>query len=160
MKGVLVIACGNPLRRDDGLAWQAVQALEGVEVRLCQGLTPELAEALSQVERAVFVDADVSAPPGALSFERLEPEELPEAFSHHLEPPGLLALTGSLYGRAPEACLLSLGVADIGYGEGLSPVVQEAMPMLIERLRDCLHAATAGSPERATRSGAGEVSRA
>ena len=60
---VLVLAYGNPLRRDDGVGWVIGERLaellpeEAVDVRVLHQLTPELAEPISRAERVIFVDA-------------------------------------------------------------------------------------------------------
>jgi hydrogenase maturation protease len=136
----LVIGIGNPLRGDDGLGWQAVQALKTleaeVETLVCHGLVPELAETLAQVDHVIFVDADAGAVPGLLYCRPLSTEAAPEAFSHHLTPAGLLALAQRLYGRRSEAHLVSLGAADFDVREGLSPQVAAALPVLVACLCD------------------------
>lgn len=60
---ILVVAYGNPLRGDDGLAWRAADLLEQGEltprievVRLHQ-LTPEVAETVRSRDAVIFVDA-------------------------------------------------------------------------------------------------------
>ena len=61
---LLVIGFGNTLRCDDGVGPKAVLAVEelglpGVRTLTCPQLTPELADPLSKVDSAVFVDAAV-----------------------------------------------------------------------------------------------------
>ena len=51
----------------------------------------------------------------------------PGATSHHVGPELLLALAHELYGTAPEAHVVSVGVADMGPGEMLTPVVAAAL---------------------------------
>ena len=64
---VLIIAYGNPLRCDDGVAWRAAEALEGkfpseqVEILRLHQLAPELADAVRQRELVLFVDAAFDA---------------------------------------------------------------------------------------------------
>jgi hypothetical protein len=59
---VLVIACGNPLRSDDGVAWLAAEQLRQTlqppaKVICVHQLTPELAEEASRAEIVFFIDA-------------------------------------------------------------------------------------------------------
>ena len=63
MARVLIVAYGNPMRSDDGLAWHAADKLEGkyspseVEILRVHQLAPELAENVSRSEAVIFVDA-------------------------------------------------------------------------------------------------------
>ena len=63
---LLVIGYGNTLRRDDGVGPKLADAvaalgLTGVRTLACALLTPELAEAVSQAQRVIFVDAAVDS---------------------------------------------------------------------------------------------------
>src|ERR1700758_3673560 len=76
----LIIAYGNPLRSDDGVAWRAAEALRQkfspaeVEIACLHQLAPELAETVSRFACVIFVDA-ASAPhagrPGEIRVEEL-----------------------------------------------------------------------------------------
>ena len=61
---VLVLAYGNPLRRDDGVGWVIGERLaellpeEAVDVRVLHQLTPELAEPISRASRAFWLASD------------------------------------------------------------------------------------------------------
>jgi hypothetical protein len=60
----LLIALGNPLRGDDGVAHAVIRLLEprtGITTRALLQLTPEFAAELSGFDVAVFLDADVNA---------------------------------------------------------------------------------------------------
>jgi hydrogenase maturation protease len=64
---LLVIGYGNTLRGDDGVGPRVAEAVErlqlpGVRTLICQQLSPEHAEMISQAERVVFVDAAVDGP--------------------------------------------------------------------------------------------------
>ena len=56
----------------------------------------------------------------------------PGATSHHVDPELLLALALELYGSAPEAVVVSVGVAEMGPGEALSPRVAAALPAVAD----------------------------
>jgi len=62
----LVLACGNSLRGDDGVAFQVVSYLRNdscdpaAEFYCQQQWTPELAEPISQADIVIFVDAAVA----------------------------------------------------------------------------------------------------
>lgn len=146
MSRVLVIGWGNPARGDDGLAWHALEQLateplgEHVAVILRHQLTPELAERVQRAQRVLFVDASAQDPPGKLRCRRLGPRGCEaSAFSHHLTPAALLALTQTLFGRCPEAFSLSVGGADFTFTEALSPQVRSSLPRLLDCIRRRLH---------------------
>lgn len=129
----LVIGLGNPLRRDDGVGYRAALELEqqGLPaLAVCQ-LLPELADRLAQTSQVLFLDADLSLRPGTIYLRRLAQPEA-GVLSHGLSPAGLLQLSLALYGHAPAAYLLSMGISDLGYGEGFSLVVEAAFPAFLQ----------------------------
>ena len=93
LRGVLVIACGNALRGDDG-AGPAVGELlaaelvgTGAEVVVVGQLLPELALDASRSGRVVFVDAAADLPPGSVNVRPVHPEPHAPA-GGGAEPPG------------------------------------------------------------------------
>jgi Ni,Fe-hydrogenase maturation factor len=113
---------------------------EHVAVILRHQLTPELAEGVQRAQRVLFVDASAQDPPGKLRCRRLGPRGCEaSAFSHHLTPAALLALTQTLFGRCPEAFSLSVGGADFSSSEALSPQVRSILPRLLRSIRRRLH---------------------
>ncbi len=134
MKPVLVIAFGNPLRQDDGAAFAVAKALEarrGVEVRQVQQLMPELAEPLSTANRVVFVDAGRGGPPGRVRRERVVASTEAWTGTHGLDPARLLGLCRSLYGRTPQASVVSIAGQCFGFGDELSDPVRRAVPTAV-----------------------------
>jgi hydrogenase maturation protease len=145
---LLVIAYGNPLRGDDGLAWLAAKQLKtlfassDVEILEQQQLVPEIAEAISRVTTVVFIDA--AAPqaanthPGAIAIVEIAKEETKQVgkspFHHHFSPTSLLALTAQLYGVRPRAFIATLTGEDFGPGERLSAAVEQAMPEFLAQI--------------------------
>ena len=148
---VLVIGYGNALRTDDGVGWHAARLLAG-DPRLAgavvvaeQQLAPELALDMSAATLVVLVDATTTTKPGTVTVRQLAApgEESagagsgasgtgPGATSHHVDPGLLLALARELYGAAPEAVEVSVGVADVGPGETLTPLVAAALPAVAD----------------------------
>jgi hydrogenase maturation protease len=132
---VLIIGYGNPLRQDDGAGWVAAEALAGkvvdgatLQVETEHQLLPELAEPISAADLVIFIDASVEGEPGEIKRKRVRPSgEDPAAFSHHFGPARLLGYARELYGRFPPAYLFTVTVARLGYGEGLSGVVETAV---------------------------------
>jgi len=139
---ILIIGWGNPLRGDDALGWKAAEALgeqlpgRNVEIRVSHQLMPEFAEEISRSDLVIFIDAYCDNSSGDVRFERVEPCSSPSsAFSHQMDPAGLLGMARDLYGSAPEAFLFSVGARSFEYGEELSPEVQSALPALLERIQ-------------------------
>ena len=99
-------------------------------------LTPELALDMSAADLVVLVDATTAVPPGVVVVRRLDPGgeagATGGATSHHVGPGVLLSLARDLYGAAPEAHVVSVGVADMETGEGLSPPVAAAVPAAVD----------------------------
>ena len=136
--GVLVVGYGNELRSDDGVG-PAVAALlagdprlAGADVRAVHQLTPELALDASGASLLVLVDAAADAPAGEVSVKRLDPEaavgEAGAAMSHHVDPAGIVGLARELWGVAPSVVIVSVGIASLEVGDGLSPSVEAAVP--------------------------------
>ena len=65
-QAALVIGYGNRLRSDDGAGPRVAERLasDGVAVRVCDQLVPELADDLKGRAVVVFVDAATSSRPG------------------------------------------------------------------------------------------------
>jgi len=138
----LVLACGNPLREDDGVAWRVAEALgspgEGIEVRTIQELGPELAEEVAEAEGVVFVDAREGKPPGSVWCEALAASVITNGFTHALDPPTLLLLAERLYDGAPPAALVSISGERFGHGERISPRVARSVPQAVSWVRRIL----------------------
>lgn len=120
MTPVLLIGYGNLLRRDDGIGRVVAERFvtrSDVRVLTCHQLTPELTDELMRSERAVFVDATLG---GAAAVRLVSPTENPASLGHVGDPAWLLGLSKAVYGRCPEAWLVTVPVEDVGFGEGLS----------------------------------------
>lgn len=146
MADVLVIGYGNPLRGDDGIGWRAADELEkrwaghGLARLSFLQLTPEMAEDVAGAAAVLFIDASCDIPPGAVDCREVEPTPAgaPRSFTHHMKPDTLLALARDLFGRAPRAWLITAGAADFECGERLTPAVEDALPLLVERAGEIL----------------------
>ncbi len=127
----LLIAWGNPLRGDDGVAARvAAEVAEldpTVEVVVVHQPTPELAERLAGAERAVLVDAAADLPPGEVAVRPLGPAPGGCGLGHELDPGSLLQLAARVFGRAPDAHLVVVGVGSAAWGEELSPPLAAAL---------------------------------
>ena len=144
MPRILIIAYGNPMRSDDGLAWRAADALESkfdgaeVEVLRSHQLTPELAETVSRSQAVLFVDAASpdggNRQPGEVCSTEVHVSKSTRRFSHQLSPSAVVGLAQELYGAGPRAFSVTLTGQSFGHGELLSPVVEAAIPALVARI--------------------------
>jgi hydrogenase maturation protease len=149
---VLLIGYGNVLRGDDALGPMAAERLRplltgalriNAELLSCHQLYPELAEPLARCELALFVDAVACGEPGTVRVQRLWPQSGDTAsLTHHVQPAALLALAQALYGRAPEAMLVTGSGATFENCESLSEQGRKALheicrlvPRLIQNFR-------------------------
>ena len=154
----MLIGYGNPDREDDGVAWHILRALtlklglaspESYEDEFPESafmdfafhlqLTPEMAEDISEYEFVCFVDAHTGNIPETVRMIEVESEFQRSPFTHHLTPQSLLAMCETLYGRKPEAALLSV----LGYrflfsrqlSEETAALVPQALELIWEWLR-------------------------
>jgi hydrogenase maturation protease len=139
MPRVLVIAIGNPLRCDDGLAWHAADELSRdaspPEILRVHQLTPELAEVVSRASTVIFVDAASEGVPGKVAGGKVTPSAPDIHFSHHFTPAAILALADTLYGARPAAFSATMAGECFDHGDTLSPCVVEGMPVLLAKIR-------------------------
>ncbi len=155
MTRVLVIGYGSEVRGDDALGFIAAKRIgseverEDVQVLARHLLTPELAEAVSRAGFVLFIDASLDGEPGTIQESDLSPRQArASSFTHHFDPPDLLALAEAMYGRAPRAVALSAVGLTFEVGEALSATVSAALRRLLERAREIIaqEAGPAGPP--------------
>ena len=133
----LVIACGNPVRGDDGVG-PAVAARLGMGQYPCtvvtvQALVPELAETVSRASRVVFVDARLNAETGIVSTESVTPTIADVATQgHSLTPGGVVGLAQQLYGWQGQAWLVTVSGGKFDYSNTLSAPVLAALPAAVD----------------------------
>ena len=156
MVRILIVAYGNPLRCDDGLAWRAVDELEktlpegAVEILRTHQLAPELAETVSRFETVIFVDAasadGTNSSPGEVRSAAVVVSQETPRFSHRLSPGAVLALALQLFGRAPRAFSVTLTGQCFDHGEFLSPMIEAAIPVLVARVEALVRCAIESLP--------------
>jgi len=138
----LVIGLGNPLRGDDGVGCRVVEELArrelppGVQVLDGGAGGLGLLSLMEGWERVVIVDAaEMGRRPG--EFARFTPADVrlasaSDRFSlHHAGLSEALALADALGRALPEMVIFGVQPASVGWGEGLSPAVEAALPALI-----------------------------
>lgn len=127
----LLIGIGNRLRSDDGAGIRVAEALEaqatGMQVLVCDQLTPELAHPISQARAVLFIDAQMSdaseataQAPSTAHLQPLEASTHGDPTGHALTPPRLLALSAALYGPCPPAWQLLIPGEHWQVGDQLS----------------------------------------
>jgi hydrogenase maturation protease len=154
MKDALVLACGNSLRGDDGIALFLARYLRAgfcdpqTEIASVQQWTPELAERISHADIVVFIDASRSIPPGVVHTERIVPSDLQAgSFTHSPSPAGLLALAQQLYGRIPEdAFLVGIGGQSFEHSNQFSAPVRQAIPTALNQIKAVLSGVSFSAP--------------
>jgi hydrogenase maturation protease len=140
MNHALVLACGNPLRGDDGVAvvlaryFRAEFCEPETDIQSSQQWTPDLAEQISQSDIVLFLDASATLPPGKVQFKRVElAREFSCSMTHTMSPEALLALAVELHSRRPErAFLLTIGGESFDHADRLSEPVHSAMPVAMD----------------------------
>jgi hydrogenase maturation protease len=144
-----VIAFGSELRGDDGAGAEVARRLAsplppGCEIRSVHQLTPELAETVAAACRVCFVDAREPDGDSEVRVEPLRPEAPAIDLGHHLSPTALLAIADALFGRAPEAWLVTIPSESFELGRGLSPTAARGVQYAAGLIRDVLrrHGAT------------------
>ena len=119
-----MIASGNTLRRDDGVAHYALNLLDDVEKRSELQLNPELSEDIAAFDQVVFLDADATK--GEPTLTPVDPVSANSPLTHRSTAEEIVRLARSLYGFSGTAWLCRIPVRDFGYGEGLSPEARDA----------------------------------
>ena len=142
---ILIVAYGNPLRSDDGVAWRAADLLaqklsesKAKILRLHQ-LAPELSEAISHFATVIFIDAaavDDKTVPGQIHVQEIAPQSRadPSHFTHAVSPQTVVALAATLYGAKPRAFLVTVTAACFDHGDALSPSVEAVLPTLVSEV--------------------------
>ncbi len=144
MGNILLFGYGNTLRGDDGVGPEAVSRLEhrlaaeqlAVECRVAHQLLPEDAEAISETDTVIFIDAREGKAPGVIDVRKISPDQRPAGGKnyHLITPSVLLWLAGECFGHAPDAYLYTLSGTCFGYRQGLSPAVEAALPEFMEQI--------------------------
>jgi hydrogenase maturation protease len=157
LNNILLIGYGNPDRQDDGVAWHILHAtalqlglpaLDSYEDEFPTNsrldfafhlqLTPEMAEELAPYARICFVDAHMGDIPEPVRMIPVESEFQRSPFTHHLTAQSLISMCETLYGKKPEAVLLSVRGYHFQFERELSPetgaLVAKAVNLIVEWL--------------------------
>lgn len=146
MTPTLVLALGNPLRGDDGVAQAVLAALEhralAEQVELVDAGTPGLQTALLVAgrSRVIIIDAaDFGRSPGSVRRLELTADNLSSTSLHpdSLHTAGLLealALASALGVLPPRVVLFGVQPRNLDYETELSAEVRAAIPALVDSI--------------------------
>jgi len=138
---ILILGLGNPLRGDDGVGCRVVEELAqrelppGVQVLDGGTVGMGLLGLMEGWKRVVIVDAaEIGREPGEfVCFTPVQARlaRTADNFSlHHAGLAEVLALASALDLALPEIVIFGVQPAGVGWGEGLSPAVETALPAL------------------------------
>ena len=179
---IFVAGFGNPLRADDGAGWwaaslldewwqeQPVSAAARAAVRITAGHQPlpEWAPLLATAELAFFIDAVplrdanhmVELQPIGPRRRSETPSAPPLLDGHALGLEGLLELTSALYGRVPEAYLVTVPAQRFSFAESLSARSEASLQEAVRLVQSAVLTALAAVTANPRNSGGAEVVRA
>lgn len=154
----MVIGYGNPDREDDGVAWHILRALTvrlglispdsyedefpestGIDLAFYLQLTPEMAEDINGYEYVCFIDAHTGNIPEPVRLISVESEFQRSPFTHHLTPQSLVSMCETLYGRKPDAALLSVLGHRFLFSRQLSEETTALVPQAVDMIWEWLN---------------------
>ena len=155
MKKLLILGYGNPDREDDGVAWHILRALtlklglsapssyedefpefDRIDFAFQLQLTPEMAEDISSYEHVCFIDAHTGNIPEPVRLIDVESEFQASPFTHHLTPQSLLSMCETIFGKKPDAALLSVLGHRFLFSRQLSAKTERLVPEAVELIWD------------------------
>ncbi|MFO7585982.1 MAG: hydrogenase maturation protease [Anaerolineales bacterium] len=158
MNNTLILGYGNPDREDDGVAWHIQRALaqrlglpapasyedefsanDRLDFAFYLQLTPEMAEDIAAYERVCFVDAHMGDVPQSVRMIPVESKFQHSPFTHHLTAQSLVSMCENLYGKRPEAALLSVRGYHFEFARELSPETGALVPQAVDLIVNWLN---------------------
>jgi hydrogenase maturation protease len=159
LRKLLILGYGNPDREDDGVAWHILRAVtiklglvppesyedefpesEVIEFDFQLQLTPEMAEDLASHPYIFFIDAHTGNIPEPVRLIPVESEFQNSPFTHHLTPQSLMSICETIYGKKPNAALLSVLGHRFLFSRELSQETAELVPQAVGLLWDWMNA--------------------
>ncbi len=142
----LIIGYGNVTRRDDGAGVWIAQQLDSlnlpeVRVRTAHQLHLEFLDECRDADRVLLIDASINGPLMQLQELSEGSPAVPAATSHHFDARNWKELAWRLYGKRLEVFICSVRAEDLGFGEGLSAVVQVRAQRALEEILALLQGA-------------------
>jgi hydrogenase maturation protease len=139
---VLVIGYGNELRGDDGIGAHLARAAAArwpqVRALAVHQLTPELAEAVADASRVIFVDARATVEGEPVQVCRVEPRWADGALGHTGDARTILALARDLFDQTPPAWRVTVTAPRLDLGESLSAEALAHVQTALERIAELL----------------------
>ena len=158
MKKLLILGYGNPDREDDGVAWHILRALTlrlglaapesyedefpefpVIDFAFYLQLTPEMAEEVTEYKYVCFIDAHTGNIPETVRLIAVESEFQNSPFTHHLTPQSLISMCETIYGKKPDAALLSVLGHRFLFSRELSHETAELVPQAVELIWEWLN---------------------
>jgi len=155
LKQLLLLGYGNPDREDDGVAWHILRALTtrlglsapdsyedefpehaAIEFVFYLQLTPEMAEDVSAYDQVCFVDAHTGNIPEPVRLIDVQSEFQASPFTHHLTAQSLVSMCETIYGKKPDAALLSVLGHRFLFSRQLSEETARLVPEAVELIWD------------------------
>jgi hydrogenase maturation protease len=159
LKKLLLLGYGNPDREDDGVAWHILRALTiklglvppesyedefpetpQIDFAFYLQLTPEMAEDVAAYAYVCFIDAHTGNIPEPVRLIDVESEFQNSPFTHHLTPQSLISMCETIYGKKPDATLLSVLGHRFLFTRELSQQTAELVPQAVDLLWDWMNA--------------------
>jgi hydrogenase maturation protease len=157
-KKLMILGYGNPDRGDDGVAYWLLNQLilsykdvseiakfneigelslkSGIDIWFNLQLVPEISSELANYQKAIFLDAHTAEIPEDYLEIPVEPKYQNSPFTHHLTPSTCIALADKVYGRMPDAKLITIKGFSFEFSNNLSnktkKIAQKALMNLIE----------------------------
>jgi hydrogenase maturation protease len=158
LNNTLILGYGNPDREDDGVAWHIQRALtlrlglpapasyedefpinDRLDFAFHLQLTPEMAEDIAAYERVCFVDAHMGDIPQPVRMIPVESKFQHSPFTHHLTAQSLASMCENIYGKRPDAALLSVRGYHFEFSRELSPETSALVPQAVDLIVDWLN---------------------
>ena len=151
MKKLLFLGYGNPDREDDGVAWHILRALVVklgsvppgsyedefpkfmlIDFDFQLQLAPEMAEEIAEYPYICFIDAHTGNIPEPVRLIAVDSEFQHSPFTHHLTPQSLMSMCETIYGKRPDAALLSVLGHRFLFSRELSEDTAELIPQAVQ----------------------------
>jgi len=160
MKKTLIIGYGNRDREDDGAGWHMLDHIAksfklvtpelpgdvsvsedgNLQLMYLFQLLPEMAEDITEFERVIFMDAHNSDQLPETLLESISAKSTHSAFTHHLAPEELLAITQTIGKQLPEAWLASVRGHSFRFTRELSAQTSDNVATLAKKVLSMLKA--------------------
>lgn len=127
----LLLAYGNPLREDDGIAPFLAESLQkdsiNIDIVIAHQLLPEHAELISRYQQVLFADARIGTRIGYVEVHPLDndKESLQNTMTHHFDPTMLLRSAFLLYQQKPKAWCFNIESHHFDHSDSLSAPMKQ-----------------------------------